>query len=189
MRYFLDTEFIEYPPRESSNGSLSGYKGTIDLVSIGIVAEDGREYYAIHNGFDALYASEWVDKNVLLKLEDHIHRKPMDQIRTEILEFAPPEENPEFYAYFCNYDWVVFCWIFGSMIDLPTGYPMWCRDLTYLMKMFSIAKDDLPHQDEATHHNALADARWNRAAFQYINHYVETEVNLWTRYPTPEITI
>lgn len=33
MKYFLDTEFHE-------DGK------TIDLISIGIVAEDGREYYA-----------------------------------------------------------------------------------------------------------------------------------------------
>src|SRR5690349_17532726 len=33
MRYFLDTEFIERP-------------GTIDLISIGIVSEDRREFYA-----------------------------------------------------------------------------------------------------------------------------------------------
>lgn len=34
MKYFFDTEFIE-------DGR------TIDLVSIGIVCEDGREYYAV----------------------------------------------------------------------------------------------------------------------------------------------
>jgi len=40
MRYWYDTEFIE-------DGS------TIDLISIGIVAEDGREYYAISTEFSA----------------------------------------------------------------------------------------------------------------------------------------
>lgn len=35
MRYFFDTEFYE-------DGK------TIDLVSIGIVAEDGRELYAVN---------------------------------------------------------------------------------------------------------------------------------------------
>ena len=34
MKYFYDTEFIE-------DGS------TIELISIGVVAEDGREYYAV----------------------------------------------------------------------------------------------------------------------------------------------
>lgn len=34
MRYFIDTEFIEKP-------------NTIDLISIAIIAEDGRELYLI----------------------------------------------------------------------------------------------------------------------------------------------
>jgi hypothetical protein len=33
MKYWMDTEFIERPY-------------TIDLISIGLVAEDGREFYA-----------------------------------------------------------------------------------------------------------------------------------------------
>ena len=53
MKYFYDTEFIE-------DGS------TIELVSIGIVAEDGREYYAVSRDFDATRASDWVVRNCLL---------------------------------------------------------------------------------------------------------------------------
>ena len=56
MRYFIDTEFIE-------DGK------TIDLISIGIVAEDGREYYAQSVEFDHRKASEWVKENVLLHLQ------------------------------------------------------------------------------------------------------------------------
>ena len=39
MKYWMDTEFIERPY-------------TIDLISIGIVAEDGREFYAESNEVD-----------------------------------------------------------------------------------------------------------------------------------------
>lgn len=55
MKYFYDTEFIE-----------DGH--TIDLISIGIVAEDGRMYYAVSTEFDASRADEWVQTNVLNKL-------------------------------------------------------------------------------------------------------------------------
>jgi hypothetical protein len=37
--------------------------------------------------------------------------------------------NPEFYAYYADYDWVVFCQLFGTMMDLPKGFPMYCIDL------------------------------------------------------------
>lgn len=35
----------------------------------------------------------------------------------------------EFYAYYADYDWVVFCWLFGKMVKLPKGFPKYCRDL------------------------------------------------------------
>src|SRR5690242_17783704 len=55
VRYFYDTEFIE-------DGN------TIELVSIGVVAEDGREFYAVSTEFDPGRAGSWVRANVLDKL-------------------------------------------------------------------------------------------------------------------------
>ncbi|HXO12259.1 MAG TPA: hypothetical protein VN871_07835, partial [Mycobacterium sp.] len=55
MRYFYDTEFID-----------DGYN--IELISIGIVAEDGREYYAVSTEFNPERAGNWVRANVLPKL-------------------------------------------------------------------------------------------------------------------------
>ena len=55
VRYFYDTEFID-------NGR------TIELISIGVAAEDGREYYAISTEFDPERAGSWVRKHVLPKL-------------------------------------------------------------------------------------------------------------------------
>src|SRR5712692_5468086 len=56
MKYFLDTEFIE-------DGR------TIDLISIGIVAEDGRELYLQSADFDPFKASKWVIENVFPHLK------------------------------------------------------------------------------------------------------------------------
>ena len=165
MRHFFDTEFIEYGP-DGKN------KGTIDLVSIGIVSEDGGEYYAIHDGFDSSRANEWVKANVLTKLEEEITRKSSAQIRKDILEFVGFDKNPEFYAYFCAYDWVVFCWIFGTMSELPEHFPMWCRDIKQIMSQNNITRDQLPSQDEDGHHNALEDALWNKRAFRKIEDIV-----------------
>ena len=46
MRYFYDTEFID-------NGRI------IDLISIGVVADDGREFYAVSTEFDPESAGRW----------------------------------------------------------------------------------------------------------------------------------
>ena len=54
MKYFIDTEFLEGNQKEKFPVSLfrKHTKPTIDLISIGIIAEDGREYYAISKDFN-----------------------------------------------------------------------------------------------------------------------------------------
>ena len=53
MKYFLDTEFIEGTQKKKILGIPYGEtQNTIDLISIGIVSEDKREYYAISKDFN-----------------------------------------------------------------------------------------------------------------------------------------
>ena len=54
MKYFIDTEFIE-----------RGHEFPVTLLSIGIVAEDGREFYMESLTADHSTASDWVKDNVL----------------------------------------------------------------------------------------------------------------------------
>lgn len=97
MRFFYDTEFIE-------DGT------TIDLVSIGIVGEDGREYYAVSTAFDPAKANTWVRNNVLNQLpepSDKAWRSPQ-LIREEILAFLLDSPgDPELWAWVGAYDHVV----------------------------------------------------------------------------------
>jgi len=140
MKYFLDTEFIE-------DGK------TIDLLSIGIVAEDGRTYYAESSECDLTRASDWVKENVLPHLLGE--KKTRKQIAEDIISFA--RINPEFWGYYADYDWVALCQLYGRMIDLPKGWPMYCRDLKQLLDERGNPKMPKPLKE----HNALSDAQWN----------------------------
>jgi hypothetical protein len=75
-RYFYDCEFIE-------DGR------TIDLVSIGVVDEHGREFYAISTEFDPSRAVPWVKRNVLDRLPSPGHPawRSRERIRDELYEF------------------------------------------------------------------------------------------------------
>lgn len=154
MRYWLDTEFIEEP-------------GTVDLISIGIVAEDGREFYAESSEVNWSRANAWVREHVRPHLDGPSSEADMTRamIRQRVLEFVGTDARPRFWGYYCDYDWVVFCWLFGRMIDLPEGWPKFCRDI----KQAALALGDpqLPKQDTVEHH-ALADARWNRVAWDFL---------------------
>lgn len=52
MKYFYDTEFLEGTQKKKWWWSVGKVNPTIDLISIGVVCEDGREYYAISKDFN-----------------------------------------------------------------------------------------------------------------------------------------
>lgn len=151
-KYFFDTEFSERPC-------------TIDLISIGIVSEDGRELYCVSSEFNEAECNEWVKENVIPLLPPEQERMTRKDIANAILEFIG-DDTPEFWGHFADYDWVVFCWLFGSMIDLPEGWPMYCRDLKQLMDSDPFIRIHLENKNE---HNALADAKWCKKVYEIFN--------------------
>lgn len=174
MKYFFDTEFIE-------DGK------TIELISIGIVADDGREFYVEVQDAPFDKANQWVKDNVISHLwhrqEDKVTfnawsrdggqgglmRK--DEVASALRRFIGEDTNPQFFAYYADYDWVVFCQLFGRMVDLPKGFPMFCMDLKQSMEERGLTKENfnikelLPQENE---HNALDDARWNKKLYELI---------------------
>jgi hypothetical protein len=123
-RYFYDCEFIE-------DGRV------VDLVSIGVVDERGREFYAVSTEFDPARALPWVRRHVLDKLPspgDPAWRSRR-RIRDELREFltAPLREDPggdiELWAWFAAYDHVALAQLWGAMPDLPREIPRFTKDL------------------------------------------------------------
>ncbi len=152
MRYFYDCEFIE-----------DGV--TIDLISIGIVCEDGRELYLQSSEFNRDNASQWVRENVFPHLWNAYHSR--ESIRQNILWFMNPEQygKPELWGYYADYDHVALCQLFGTMMDLPKGFPMYTRDIKQWCDC--LGNPQLPEQGKGEHH-ALADARWNKVAWEFL---------------------
>lgn len=248
MKYFIDTEFHEYHKQVKCCGiKIDKPIPTIDLISIGIISEDGREYYAVSKDFnlrDAWFSKQenkdkdkqyWLRNNVLMPILHeltlkaisnpkvdyisisnysdykqlqallHVFGKTNKQIAEEVIEFCNPtkeneinvddivkgniKNNKEFYAYYADYDWVVFCQLFGKMIDLPNGFPMYCIDLkqeldNYISKTWKDVKMSTwghegisldkfkqhPNYPKQTNkHNALADAKWNYELYKFLD--------------------
>jgi len=164
MKFFLDSEFIE-----------RGNKYPLELISIGIVSEDGKEFYAISSEFNKEHASKWVKKNVLPHVDfknepdvssggsprrnwERSRIMPLNQMAKEIKEFVGP--SPDFWGYYADYDWVLLCQLFGAMVDLPKGWPMFCNDLKQLvMEKGNPTLPDMPKYGSGIEHHALYDAR------------------------------
>lgn len=185
-KYFLDTEFHESKKPVKFLGITLKEINTIDLISIGLVCEDGREYYAINKDCDikAIWKDEWLRKNVLPSIYNDLYSRvgqygkdyhnnlmkfnlkgmknllrwygrSIPEITNDICAFIYGDDcggsgmsaiematkyeisdkslEPDFYAYFADYDWVVFCQMFGRMIDLPKGFPNYAIDLKQIL--------------------------------------------------------
>lgn len=249
MNYYYDTEFLEGTQKKFFGKT----KPTIDLISIGIVSEDNREYYAISKDFNLKEAwnrndldpnhkrnykqkdNYWIRENVLKpifrewlykghskiklplpELNDNqftyknfkkflkYFGKTNKEIAEEIIEFTKPQptgkvllSNPpiteynntpiELYGYYSAYDHVALCWLFGKMIDLPKGFPMYSKDLKQILdekvsvfcakeiqdtSFESAVKRIKMHKDypkQTNEHNALADAKWNKDLHNFLN--------------------
>ncbi len=96
-------------------------------------------------------------------------------------EISDRSANPVFIGYYCDYDWVVFCWLFGHMMSLPKGFPKYCVDLKQTLdaKAKIKAGSGNHHQDQIIlikelgpklvgEHSALPDAIWNKKFDAYL---------------------
>ena len=150
-RFFIDTEFIEKPC-------------SIDLISIGIVSEDNRTLYLESSDVDLTNVDPWLDTHVIPHLTGR--GVPRKTIAGAILDFIGDDDSPQFWAYYADYDWVVFCWLFGRMIDLPSHFPRYCKDFKQVMDDYQIKNKDLPAKPANMHH-ALADAQWLKDCWEW----------------------
>lgn len=280
MNYYYDCEFLEGTQTKRILGVPYGKTPpTIDLISIGIVAEDGRELYLISKEFnlkeawnrydwystttnksstseqDKDFKVYWIRENVLKPvfielLIKHLecgnlnnlegifeqektsveskftyplfkyllkkYGKTREEIKQGIFDFVNPNlmfsvtaynnselkpggkldnffnthdvtsdgkyyyAQPKFYGYYSAYDHVALCWLFGKMIDLPKGFPMYTIDLkqelesseTQLSNGDWVVGNDLktlPNYPQNTNkHSAIFDARWNRDLHNFL---------------------
>lgn len=237
MKYFIDTEFIE-----GFHKPLFGKKRHfIDLISIGIVAEDNRIYYAISNEFDLktvwnkydLYYGSgdqrnlpprkvyWLRENVLKPIFEEWKKSTNDKIERLWMPIAPIQDNfnyksfrkcikyigksnkeiaeeigrfircnhhtncntnqlvddkthkpVEFYGYFADYDWVLFCSLFGRMIDLPSGFPMYCRDLKQMLDERAECASHIDRKNNSIRHPDFQKTMYDTLS-GYLNHIKE----------------
>jgi hypothetical protein len=157
VRYFYDTEFIE-------DGTV------IDLVSIGVVAEDGREFYAVSTEFDERRAGDWVRRNVLPLLPPRSDAVWMSraEMRRRLFAFLLPDhregdwlrpsERPELWAWVGAYDHVALAQLWGDMTELPRELPRFTHELKQLWEF--AGRPALPEQTGSAH-DALEDSRFN----------------------------
>lgn len=156
MNYVIDTEFHD-----------DGRQ--IDLISIAIIDEVGKYYYAVSNQFSVPRARRvlWIKENVLDQLEsrDSSVWKSRLQIKHEVLNFIG-KNPPTFWAWKASYDWVGLMQLFGPAWQRPEGWPVYIRDIhdTFL----DLGSPSIDHITNTKKHHALFDADWARNVLNHL---------------------
>lgn len=173
MKIFYDTEFLE-------NGS------TIRLISIGMVREDGKGIYRVVYDYSLakdMFYHPWLKANVAPSLPyemtedgvalnhghlDYSSVMSRSEIAEDVKRFVLDTPNPELWAYYSAYDHVALCQLYGRMLDLPSGFPMFSYDLK--AEIMRLGNPRVPEQATGAH-NAYMDALWNKETYEYLQGY------------------
>jgi hypothetical protein len=83
--------------------------------------------------------------------------KPRQVIANEVRDFIVATPDPQLWAWYAAYDHVVLCQLWGTMMQLPDGCPMWTNDLK--QEVVRLGNPQLPAMPGVNEHDALSDAR------------------------------
>lgn len=130
MKVYFDTEFTGL------------YKNT-ELISIGLISDDGREFYGEISDINTKKCDDWVKQNVLLNTVEFGNVNVLDictdendyyvgtkqDIASYLLEWLMQFDEVELVSDVCHYDMVLFIDLFGTAFDLPENVCASCHDI------------------------------------------------------------
>lgn len=146
MNLYFDTEF-------------TGLHKDTTLISIGIVSDDERSFYAEFTDYDKSQCDDWIKENVVKKLrfetpkaDEEYHyiasREPFNQIGYDLycgysVEMNGNKDNIsdelrrwlkqfheiQFVSDVCHFDFVLLIDLFGCAFDIPQNVSPCCHDI------------------------------------------------------------
>lgn len=182
MKIFFDTEF-------------TGLHKNTTLISIGLVDENGRDFYAEFTDYDKSQVDTWIRDNVIsnltisnsgsvrerLALGESVDlvtsfagRTPY--IREELERWLSKYDSVEMWSDCLAYDWVLFNDIFGGAFNIPKNVYYIPFDICTLFKIKGV-DPDINREEYAgkavfknkRKHNALHDARVIKACYDKLS--------------------
>lgn len=182
MKIFFDTEF-------------TGLHKDTTLISIGLISEDRRCFYAELTDYDEAQCSDWIKEHVianlnLSKLEcdrkyiANYHVGTKGDIKVALENWFRQFKEVELVSDVCHYDMVLLIDLFGSAFDLPSNICANCYDINQdiaryynvgLQTAFDKSREQILWEQRKENavlgdkHNALYDAKVIRELYQILN--------------------
>lgn len=168
MKIYFDSEF-------------TGLIKNTDLISIGCIAENGRQFYAEFTDYNSRLIDDWLQKNVIENLlyndRDHFIKKEENSIfmkdikpniKNAFESFILDMDSVTMFSDISSYDWVLFCDLWGGALNIPDKIDPFCRDIGHYLEQngfdpFNQNREKILEKEgitiEGTKHNSLYDAK------------------------------
>lgn len=177
MNVFFDTEF-------------TGLQKDTSLISIGLVSENGKIFYAEFTDYNKSQVDDWIQKNVIDNLyfnkgheiiaTDSYLSGTKHDIKVKLKKWLSQFDTVELVSDVCHYDMMLFIDIFGSAWDLPKNVSPCCYDINQdikryydfdsMEKAFDKSREEILKEHDLVvtgdKHNALYDARVIQAIYK-----------------------
>jgi len=170
MHIFFDTEF-------------TGLHQNTTLISIGLISEDGKSFYAEFSDYDRSQCDEWINENILANLSKNVNELSSiadinvdgdkEEIKNELLKWMSQFDIIEWVADVCHYDFMLLInLLYGEALNMPSDrFCAACHDInqdiaSYYkiseIEAFNMSREaiviDFNDNIGGTKHNALYDA-------------------------------
>lgn len=183
MNIYFDTEFTGL------------YKNT-ELISIGLISEDGKEFYAEIKDIDKKVNDEWIKNNILKNTisfgdaqlteivldEKDFCYGTKEQVKECLQEWLSRFENINLISDVSHYDMVLFIDLFGNAFNIPNNVCPACYDINQdimhfldidLQEAFDLNREDFLSQYDleitGQKHNSLYDAKVIKTIYELIH--------------------
>lgn len=180
MKIFFDTEF-------------TGLHQKTSLISIGLISEDDKTFYAEVKDYDKSQLDSWLKQNIIdktsyLKDSDNMEISsysseyfyaPLTKgvLRKKLTEWLAQFDTVEMWSDCLAYDWVLFNEIFGHAFNIPKNVYYIPFDICTLFKIKGIDPDinreEFVNMTSDEKHNALHDAEIIKRCYEKLINIVD----------------
>jgi hypothetical protein len=174
VKVFFDTEF-------------TGLRPDTTLMSIGMVSDDGKEFYAELTDYDENQVDSWIQDNVVSNFlfpmakpfVNHVGsitfvKGDSWELQRQLTAWLSQFKTVKLWSDCCHYDMVLFQGIFGGAFHVPDHVLYIPFDICTVMEMYGIDPDisreafiDTPI--DGIKHNALYDAKVIQACYDKLH--------------------
>ncbi|PXV88446.1 uncharacterized protein DUF5051 [Lachnotalea glycerini] len=183
MKIFFDTEF-------------TGLHKNTTLISIGLISEDRRQFYAELIDYNENHCDTWIKENVIKHLRKtdwrekrgtyipNYHIGAKQEIGKSLDNWLVQFEEVELVSDVCHYDMVLLIDLFATAFNMPNNVAHACYDINQdiarkygisMKEAFDKSREDILYQHykenkvQGDKHNALYDAKVIRELYQILN--------------------